>query len=224
MTNKLGQSIMEFINFFPLQSVNVNRAPLSNKESQVLYDIWKSGKDSHGYLIVPESLDPMVVSGLMVKGYIERGKNSAVFSNTQSVGITKKGKDIIKNIVLFTEKSTFEKGKNSPIDYESIHIALENKPAVLADTKCANWLNKIKPTFSNSSVRQLHGFLEKIQTDVTACLETMEILEEQEMISRDSTDVKRISIADCVNSMGYHLQQITTGSQFIQDALDQKIY
>ena len=221
---KIGQSIIDFINFLPLQSVNIHRAPLTNKESQALYDIWKSGKDSHGYLIIPESVDPSMASGLMVKGYIERGKYSTAFSNTQSVEITKKGKEIIKNIVLFTEKSTFEKDKNNPIDYESIHIALENKPIVSADIKCANWLNKIKPTFSNSSVRQLHGFLEKIQTDVTACLETMEILEEQEMLSRDTTDVKRTSIQDCVNAMGYHLQQITTSSNYIQDAMDQKIY
>ncbi len=124
---KEGQSILDFINFFPLQAVDVRRAPLSNKEAQTLYQIWEGGRDQWGNILIPDVADSSTVTSLMTKGYIEGSKSisSILQSNQRSVGITKKGKDIIRNIILMTEKSSFdEETSRKKVDYENIHRAL----------------------------------------------------------------------------------------------------
>ena len=53
---KEGQSMLDFINYLPLQAIKIIRSPISNKEAQTLYDIWSNGdRDEYGGIIVPSS-------------------------------------------------------------------------------------------------------------------------------------------------------------------------
>jgi DNA-binding MarR family transcriptional regulator len=149
--NKQSQSI--FFNFLPLQSVNISRSPLSNKEAQTLYDIWKSDKDVYGKFIVSDDIDSFQVSSLKTKGYVRAPDDrfNIKESKVPYVEITDKGKQVIRNIILHTEKSALDKS-SEVINYEAIYARLDNnlsmKEAKTASSiteakKFKNWLRKV---------------------------------------------------------------------------------
>lgn len=147
---KQSQSLLDFINFFPVQAIMVKSSPLDNKEAQVLYKIFTDAeRDAHGQIVLPANMDQTAIASLTSKGMIEsvhRGINLNDYN--RRVAITGKGKDVIRNIILYTEKSALEKKKN--IDYESIHQSVENSGAIKSSSKIAsriyvskNWFQRI---------------------------------------------------------------------------------
>jgi len=236
---KEGQSILDFINFFPLKSVNVRRSPISNKEAQAIYAIWESDRDNWGNPLVPEDLDPMIVSGLITKGYLEGMRNvaSVLDTGSRSVTITKKGKDIVRNIVLLTESNTFDKESKykNVVDYEGIHRALTDGAPTTAEAKTASsWLQKITKAsqwtadsdFADVDVRRLHGELYELKQYAEAAVEKMDEIRESEVESRIMADPKegtqefRASIDDCINAIGeYQLQQMGLLGEYLQNVL-----
>lgn len=134
MLVKEGQSLLDFINFLPLQAIKVHRAPLSNREAQTLYAIWEGDRDKDGNVVLSSDIDAMQIAALKTKGMIRSKPSMAsVFhGNAPLVEITKQGQDVIRNIILYTEKNAFEKSAKSAkdIDYESIFIATMDNPSV----------------------------------------------------------------------------------------------
>lgn len=125
MSKKQSQSILDFLNFMPLQSIMVGRSPINNKEATVLFNIWKESKrDHYGNIVLSKDADPTSIASLTSKGIV-KNKSGHSFGD-RVIEITSKGKNIIKNIVLHSEKSAFEKSADT-IDYESIY-RLTNKP------------------------------------------------------------------------------------------------
>ncbi len=147
---KHSQSLLDFINFFPIQAIMVKRSPLDNKEAQVLYKIFTDAdRDDHGQIVLPIDVDQTTVSSLTSKGMIEsahRGMSLGDYS--RRIEITGKGKDVIRNIILHTEKSALEVDKEN-IDYDAIHQAV-NDSGTKSSCKVAsriktssNWLQRI---------------------------------------------------------------------------------
>ena len=128
---KEGQSMLDFINYLPQSAIKMIRSPITNKEAQTLFDIWGNGeKDAYGGIVIPEETDSMIVAALMSKGLIENKGSiaSIVATNQRTVQISAKGKEVIKNIVLYKEKSVFEKQADKELDYESIFVATQQQP------------------------------------------------------------------------------------------------
>lgn len=131
--NKQSQSLLDFINVVPLQSlVLLGRSPVSNKEATTLYNLWReSERDLNGNIIAPLSSDPTTIASLTTKGMLKSKLNGYTISDNRLLEITKKGKEIIKNIILHTERSVFDKSASGMIDYESVD-RLINKPILTA--------------------------------------------------------------------------------------------
>jgi len=139
---KEGQSLLDFINFLPLQAVVRRKSPITNKEAQTLLSIWESDKDQYGNLLIPEDVDATRVASLTSKGLIQTkpGMAAVLGGLGRSVEITKQGREIIRNIILHSENSSFDKVAGKKLDYESIYVAIEDGPGVKSsETKTASW-------------------------------------------------------------------------------------
>lgn len=146
---KKAQSLLDFINVLPLQSIQiVPRSPVTDKEAKALFNIWNGDRDEYGNCVVPKDQDPMVVASLTSKGMIKNKPVSRVGSGStpvRCVEITKKGKSIVRNIILSNEKSAFE-ANNDDFDfqYEFIHRTASNiKMASRVDITETNWLCRV---------------------------------------------------------------------------------
>jgi len=148
--NKENQSLIDFLQVLPFSSFMVPRSPISNKEAQALYDIWEYGeKDEYGKYIVPIDVDSMHITSLTSKGYMSNhaSRFATRGGNNPTCDFTNKGKDVIQKIILFKEKSAFEKSSGI-IDYESICRA-EIKSPKTADKIASkrkqprNWLERV---------------------------------------------------------------------------------
>jgi hypothetical protein len=145
---KKAQSLLDFINVFPLQSIQIiPRSPITDKEAKALFSVWRGEKDSYGYLVVPEDVDPMVIASLTSKGMVKNKPMSRVGAEgipVRTVEITDKGKTIIRNIILHSEKSSFE-DDDFDFNYEFIHRASQHEGKVaftLADREYNNWVQR----------------------------------------------------------------------------------
>jgi len=225
MMIKEGQSILDFINFFPLQAVDVRRAPLTNKEAQTLYTIWENDKDRYGNALIPKEVDSGIVARLISKGYIEGTKNvaSILESNQRSVGITKKGKEIIRNIILMTEGNAFEdKGYKKKIDYENIHRALTGSKTA------SSWLSRISKhgqygmnnDFADVDMRRLDGYLAEIIYQATNAQQIIKQMQEEEIASRMEDGSVRFSIGDAVARARYPMQRIAEYGKYLEDVVN----
>jgi len=144
---KKAQSLLDFINVFPLQSIQiVPRSPITDKEAKSLLSVWNGEKDPYGYRIIPEDADPIVIASLTSKGMLKNKPMSRIGSGdapVRTVEITDKGKTIIRNIILHSEKSSFE---NDDFDfkYEFIHRASqpEGKVAFTLSKEKFNWIQR----------------------------------------------------------------------------------
>ena len=143
MINKKGQSILDFLHALPLDILQtVPRAPISNKEAQTLYSIWKGDKDEYGRSLVPIDVDPLQVAALTSKGIVR--SHPINLNGIKAVDITNKGKEIIQNIILHSEESSFEKSSGQ-IDYETIHQAVLDGPKQkTADKVAKSWMKGLK--------------------------------------------------------------------------------
>jgi len=131
---KQSQSLLDFINFLPLQSLSVQADVLTSKESDSLMDIWNSDRYGTDTVVLSESVDPLQVASLTSKGLIEnKFATTPKSAYYRSVGITEKGKEIITNIILRNEKSAFDKSSSSGAMQK---IASSNP-------QLPNWLQKI---------------------------------------------------------------------------------
>lgn len=114
-----NQSIMDLFQTFPLSSFVFNRSPISNKEAETLYDLWKNGPtDEYGKIVVGSEVDGTQIANLTTQGFIRNTRHNNTASQ-RLLEITNKGKEVIKKIILHQEKSAFDK-KSAKIDYESI--------------------------------------------------------------------------------------------------------
>ena len=139
--NKKGQSILDFLNSLPMDILKaVPRAPVSNKEANTLYKIWEGDKDEYGRIIVPDDIDPLQVAALTSKGMIKSHPVSLV--GKKAVDITSKGKEVIKNIVLHSEQSIFDKDPEQ-VNYDAIHQAVLQGPSKKS-AKIASWMRNLK--------------------------------------------------------------------------------
>ena len=204
---KEGQSMLDFINYLPLQAIKIIRSPISNKEAQTLYDIWSNGdRDEYGGIIVPGNTDSTTIASLVSKSLIEsRGSlASIVATNQRTVQISSKGKEVIKNIVLYKEKSAFEKQADKELDYESIFLASEQ-----TGIKTANF--EINPTdFYATDVRRLEGSLYELLDAVESSINT---LKEIKITNR------KIYLQEVVEQMRYHLEQIEFYGKYMGNIL-----
>ncbi len=215
---KQGQSLLDFINYLPLQSVNLRRSPISNKEASVLYGIWDSSpRDKQGSLLVPDNVDATTVASLTSKGLIESSPSiaSILGSQQRAIRITPKGQSIIKNIVLYTEKSTFEKQADKEIDYESIFIAVEDGPLNSSD-KTASWFKKASETFVDEDVNRLCDHIQEMSGHIQFC---QRMLQEAQKEGATKID-KRASIADVVDRMKLQLHRLAAGGSYCQDVIN----
>lgn len=148
--NKENQSLLDFLQTTPLSSFVLRRSPISNKEAQTLYDIWQQGKDEYGKLVVGGDIDPMTVASLTSKGYVKNDPSRYALERApvRTLEFTDKGRDVIRKIILFKEKSAFEKSSRK-IDYESICMAEVAGKLRRKNTKVAsklptqNWLERL---------------------------------------------------------------------------------
>lgn len=135
---KKGQAILDFLNSLPLEILQViPRAPVNNKEAQTLYDIWKGDKDEYGRSLVPDSIDPLQVAALTSKGMIK--SRPVHLGGIKTVDITAKGKEVIRNIIFHSEKSSFEEDPKY-VNYEAIHQAVLDGPTKSANKVASSWM------------------------------------------------------------------------------------
>ncbi len=148
--NNNAQSLLDFINLLPLQSI-VQRAPLSNKEAQALFKIWSSERDEYGKPIIPDDLDTIMVTNLATKGMISNNASRYALSSSpvRTVDFTKKGREIVKTIILDNEKSSFE-NNDDEVDYQKIYSKLQSPIVGKVASKTfinriigRNWLEKV---------------------------------------------------------------------------------
>lgn len=149
--NKENQSLLDFLQTLPFSAFAVPRSPISNKEAQALYDIWRNGqKDEYGKYIIPENIDPTYVTSLTSKGYMRNHASRFATKDlrtNRTCDFTSKGKDVIQKIILFKEKSAFEKSSNK-IDYESIcraelSIPMSSEKIASRKRQPRNWLERV---------------------------------------------------------------------------------
>jgi len=139
--NKQGQSLLDFVMHFP--GVVMRRPAVSNTEAECLYKIWSEGeKDEYGHVILPSGVDQMQLAALNSKGMVLVKSNGF---NNRSVEITKKGEGVIRNIILTTEKSAFEKLDKTAIDYEGISSKVGSNVKVASSNRkeTKNWLSEV---------------------------------------------------------------------------------
>lgn len=110
--NKRAQSLLDFINYMPLQAIEYQKAMLSGKEAECLYNLFKNAdRDEYGNIKVSNEFDTHTLTALTTKGIIESDTSALkLFSPQKSIKITSKGKEVIKKLILNNEKSTFSKG------------------------------------------------------------------------------------------------------------------
>lgn len=137
---KSSQSILNLLNLINPFEI---KPPLTNEEAQYLYDIWKQGSRDHFGRIVISSYMPCI-NTLKSKGILQTDH----ILNGLAIKITTKGKDIIKQMVLYGEKSSLD-NDNGQINYEQIYRNLgkiqkqSNKIASVFNSNNDNWLKKI---------------------------------------------------------------------------------
>lgn len=138
--HKIGQSILDFINMFPIEILKAPRASISNQEANALYEIWKHDRDEYGRSVVPENVDAMIVASLTSKGMIK--SHPIPLLSKSVVEITKKGKEVVKKIILFSEKSVFDKDPIN-IDYELINQKMLSAQSKSTKTASMNWMQSL---------------------------------------------------------------------------------
>lgn len=140
---KQSQSLLDFINVFPLQAIVVrHNSPVNNKEAQTLFNIWKADRDDDGNFEVPQDADVTSIASLTTKGMITNKHRGFLDNPVRKVEITDKGSNIIRNIILYTEKSNYEKN-DKKLNYEAIHQAVKSGPEKHSKIK-ENWSKKWK--------------------------------------------------------------------------------
>lgn len=107
---KQNQSLLDFINFVPLQSV---RAPINHNETKTLMEIWNGDRDVYGNILVPQTADPTTIASLTTKGLVKSKLNGFSIGNNRLIEITKTGKELVKTLILHNETSAFEKKANN---------------------------------------------------------------------------------------------------------------
>lgn len=147
---KISQSLLDFINFLPLQGLSVRRSPLSNREAQVLYDLWTGDRDPSGKVIVPDHIDALQISALTTKGMVKNSPSthalaavSGHYVPNRTLEITSPGREVIRNIILTTEKSTFE-NEDKTLDYESVFRANTEDRHASSDEKIASKIANVQ--------------------------------------------------------------------------------
>lgn len=138
---KTAQSLLDFINVMPLQSVQNAKNATTSKEIKALYEIWNNKTDDNGSFMVPTELDPLIIASLSTKQMIKNkplGRLGANSSITRTVEITDKGRSIIRNLILATDKSAFENEAN----YNK-RLSTNHKFASKQEPNPINWLNKV---------------------------------------------------------------------------------
>ena len=105
---KQSQSLIDFINYLPIQSI-LRHDILTTKEAESLMKIWECDREGDSVL-VSDMIDPLQVANLTSKGLIKSKFATTPKSEYyKMVDITDKGKEIIRNMVLRGEKSSFDK-------------------------------------------------------------------------------------------------------------------
>lgn len=129
--NKFSQQdIWYFLNLFEIKP----RTPITNKEAEALYNIWKNPQNDD--FSAPDSVDANLLTSLTTKGFLKLRHSNL---NDKTFQFTDKGKKIIRNIILYSEKSSFAKEKNK-IDYSEIHNKISKIASVNKNNN--NWFKK----------------------------------------------------------------------------------
>ena len=139
--NKNSQFFENYLrNILPLQGLG-RSLPLTTKEAKVLMDIWSSETDINGRKLVPITIDFKTVESLIAKGMLHNTSKRAVslYPVGNYVELTKSGKDIIKSIILYTEKSAFEKKAN---DWTIEDIYPKKIKTASVHRQSRNWLER----------------------------------------------------------------------------------
>lgn len=115
---------------------------IGSTEASTLYRIWNNSADSK-YFEIPQDVDPILVANLTTKGFL-KSKRIANLSSPSQVEITDSGKKVIQNIILHSEKSSFE--KQSRLTADAIERAISTINSKFASSKSRtlprNWLER----------------------------------------------------------------------------------
>lgn len=130
------------VNILPMQGYR-RVSPITTKEAKALMDIWNSETDGTGKKLVPITADFSEVENLISKGVINNTTNRPVslYPVGNYVEITRRGKDLIKTIILHTEQSSFNK-KAQEWNVEEIFSKTKIASSGMVH-KSTNWLDKI---------------------------------------------------------------------------------
>lgn len=124
-----AQSLWDLL-AIPLPNLTQRGGMVSEREARALYDIFKSERDEHGEIILPDSIDTLVVAALTTKGYLKNNPSRMVVGRMplRTVSFTDKARGLIRNLILFTEKSAFDKKMDPMGDRESFIRAITGLP------------------------------------------------------------------------------------------------
>lgn len=147
-----GQSHLDLLNLLFQEGVVFLKAPITNKEAQTLYQVWKEGKkDPYGKIVAPEGASRDCLVGLQEKGMIRAPNLTVATAHVPSVELTDQGKEVIRNIILYAEQSAFNREKKD-LDYDKVYqqirlgpgvvVANSNKIASKTHHTRNNWLKK----------------------------------------------------------------------------------
>jgi len=100
---KRSQSILDFINIFNSDKIDTKTS--MTHHSDVLMKIWDGGRDQYGNVIVPKDVPISDINDLINAGLIKQK-----WSNSNSVEITSRGSQLLKNSIL--SKTSVFKDKN----------------------------------------------------------------------------------------------------------------
>lgn len=146
--NKNEQSLLDVLKLLtPENSFIVFKSPVSNVEAQTLYRLWASGtKDEYGRIVVPGDIDISTIRSLASKKIVRNVDVRLATNHQPLIEITKEGKQIIRDIILYAEKSAYVGGVDN-IDYEDIYRTSKFGPIKQAKVASRieehNWLQKL---------------------------------------------------------------------------------
>lgn len=146
IVNRNSQFFSNLVNILPMQGVVGRSHPLTTKEAKVLMEIWESETDQQGNKLIPITSDAKCIESLIEKGVLLNSSKRAIslYPVGNRVAFTDRGKNLIKTIILHTEKSAFEKQSS---DWSADDV-WGNKIKTASVNLPRNWLERAMKTWN----------------------------------------------------------------------------
>jgi hypothetical protein len=145
---KSAQSLLELFNLLSGETTFVLfKSPVTNHEAQSLYKLWSGDKDEYGRIRVPDDVDSSIIRSLADKKLLRNVDLRLATQKQPLIEITEEGQKIIRDIILYAEKSSYEGGIKN-INYEEIYRTTKFGPIKQAkvaslEPRAENWLQEL---------------------------------------------------------------------------------